>query len=471
MTIVTKVGTGIAAIFAVSMVADFAAILTLGSIRKAADQSITRSSKVLELTGAMTTNLAMTRFAQRGILLYTLAKEREEAAAQSPRLKTSLEALRGNLEAMRVLVNSPEGEADLAEFERALRGYEQLATEIVTDVDAGRLPEAISVLKVKSKPLGATMEKHAASMAQRERSWAAAAAVGVKRESSRGWWTLFVLLALQLIVAAGSCVVLWRAGRTLRHATDEISALADEVRAASIQVAAGGNSLAEGASTQAASLEKTSASTEEISATTKVNAETSAQAAGCVSRMNDHLQKAGAALEQMLISMQQIGASSEKVLRIIQVIENIAFQTNILALNAAVEAARAGEAGAGFSVVADEVRSLARRCSDAVRDTTALIQESVASSKQGGVHVQLVVGLVKEVAAGAEHAQRLANDVNAGCQQQALGVSQIAQAILSMRRVTETTAAGAQEAASAGQEMLEQTGTMALIAADVRRMV
>jgi methyl-accepting chemotaxis protein/methyl-accepting chemotaxis protein-1 (serine sensor receptor) len=471
MTIITKVGAGIGAILAVSLAANIAALDTLGTVRGLAEQSMTRSAKVLELTGAMTTNLAMVRFAQRGILLYTMAKEPEEAAAQRQRLGASMSAIRQNLEGLKPLVNSPDAKADLSTFEQALGNYQELTNEILRNVDSGQLAEAVSILKVKSKPFGASMEKAAAGLAKSERDWTAAAGVDVARSGSRAWWILCALLAVQLIAGAGTAAMMWQIGQALRRATGEMSEVAGQVRAAAAQVAGGSQSLADGASTQAAALQQTSASTEEITATAKSGAETSAAAAGCVGGMYERMQEAATALEQMLVSMKQIAASGDKISRIIQVIENIAFQTNILALNAAVEAARAGEAGAGFAVVADEVRSLARRCSEAAHDTTELIGESVASSKQGGIHVEHVAALVKEVAAGAERARGLANDVSTSCQQQSRGVDQISHAILSMQAVTETTAAGAEQSAAAGKELLSQAQSMARIAAEVRRMV
>jgi methyl-accepting chemotaxis protein len=100
-------------------------------------------------------------------------------------------------------------------------------------------------------------------------------------------------------------------------------------------------------------------------------------------------------LEEMVQSMKDINSSSEKISRIIRVIDKIAFQTNILALNAAVEAARPGEAGMGFVVVADEVRSLAHRTAQAAKDTAALIEESIAKSSEGNKKLRLVARSIR----------------------------------------------------------------------------
>src|SRR6202043_255065 len=140
-----------------------------------------------------------------------------------------------------------------------------------------------------------------------------------------------------------------------------------------------------------------------------------------------------------LSSMTDITASSNKISKIIKVIDEIAFQTNILALNAAVEAARAGEAAAGFAVVADEVRNLAQRSAQAARDTAALIEESIETSREGNTRLDQMAGAVVAMTGNSTRVKSLVDEVNSGNQEQARGMDQIARAILEMERVTQTT--------------------------------
>ena len=131
----------------------------------------------------------------------------------------------------------------------------------------------------------------------------------------------------------------------------------------------------------------------------------------------------------MVEKMKEIDDSSNKIARIIKVIDEIAFQTNILALNAAVEAARAGEAGLGFAVVADEVRNLAQRCAQAARDTAGLIEESIVTSRDGNARLDQMAGTVRAMTESAAQVKSLVDEVNMGSQEQARGMEQISRAV------------------------------------------
>jgi methyl-accepting chemotaxis protein/methyl-accepting chemotaxis protein-1 (serine sensor receptor) len=169
--------------------------------------------------------------------------------------------------------------------------------------------------------------------------------------------------------------------------------------------------------------------------------------------------------------MREINASSEKVGKIIKVIDEIAFQTNILALNAAVEAARAGEAGMGFAVVADEVRNLAQRSAQAAKDTAGLIEESIAKSNEGRAKVDQVAAAIRGITETAQKVRTLVDEVKLGSEEQARGIEQIGRAISQMEQVTQKSAASAEETASAGEEMSAQANTLKSVVARLGNMV
>jgi methyl-accepting chemotaxis protein/methyl-accepting chemotaxis protein-1 (serine sensor receptor) len=162
----------------------------------------------------------------------------------------------------------------------------------------------------------------------------------------------------------------------------------------------------------------------------------------------------------MVTSMSEINNASDKIARIIKVIDEIAFQTNILALNAAVEAARAGEAGMGFAVVADEVRNLAQRSAQAAKDTASIIEESIERSNEGSKKLEQVKEAITAITDSAGKVKTLVDEVSTGSQEQATGFSEITSAISQMERVTQTAAAGAEQSASASEELTAQAESM-----------
>jgi methyl-accepting chemotaxis protein len=168
----------------------------------------------------------------------------------------------------------------------------------------------------------------------------------------------------------------------------------------------------------------------------------------------------GYALEEMEASMRETHTQSDKISRIIKVIDEIAFQTNILALNAAVEAARAGEAGMGFAVVADEVRNLAQRCARAAKDTASLIEESISRSHDAKAKVDQVAAAIRAMTGESAKVKTLVDEVNSGSQEQACGIQQIGKAMAEMEQITQANAANAEKSAATAQELTAQSVTL-----------
>jgi methyl-accepting chemotaxis protein/methyl-accepting chemotaxis protein-1 (serine sensor receptor) len=173
----------------------------------------------------------------------------------------------------------------------------------------------------------------------------------------------------------------------------------------------------------------------------------------------------------MVEAMDGISASSTKISKIIKVIDEIAFQTNILALNAAVEAARAGEAGMGFAVVADEVRNLAQRCAQAAKDTADLIEDSIQKSDGGKLKVDQVADAIREITGESGKIKVLVDEINLGSIEQSRGIDQISRSVTQMEQVTQSNAASAEETASAAEELNAQADAMKDVVSRLRTMV
>ena len=201
------------------------------------------------------------------------------------------------------------------------------------------------------------------------------------------------------------------------------------------------------------------------------NSENSLSAADLVARSEQMFIDTRQDLEQMVVAMDEIAAQSSGVAKIIKVIDEIAFQTNILALNAAVEAARAGEAGMGFAVVADEVRNLAQRCAQAAKDTAALIEESISKSDDGQTKVEQVAVAIRAITEESAKVKTLVDEVSVGSQEQTRGIEQIAKALTQMEQVTQQSAANAEESAAAAEELTAQASTLMEVVHQLSSMV
>jgi methyl-accepting chemotaxis protein/methyl-accepting chemotaxis protein-1 (serine sensor receptor) len=243
-----------------------------------------------------------------------------------------------------------------------------------------------------------------------------------------------------------------------------------QIASAASQVASSSQSLAQGSSQQAASLEETSSTTEEINSMASKNADSSSVMTRMVTNSQSEFVTTNRQLGEMVSAMDEINSSSAKISKIIKVIDEIAFQTNILALNAAVEAARAGEAGMGFAVVADEVRNLAQRCAQAAKDTAELIEDSIGKSGSGKAKVGLVATAIQKITDEFSTIKTLVDQVSSGSKEQTDGIGLIRRSLSQMEQLSQTTAASAEEGAAAAQQLNAQSEALKDIVARLNSM-
>lgn len=248
----------------------------------------------------------------------------------------------------------------------------------------------------------------------------------------------------------------------LKKLVGQIKEATDTINTASHEIAAGNSDLSQRTEEQASSLEETAASMEELTATVKLNAENAKQANQLAIGASDVASKGGAVVNQVVVTMESINASSRKIVDIISVIDGIAFQTNILALNAAVEAARAGEQGRGFAVVAGEVRNLAQRSAAAAKEIKTLIDDSVEKVDGGSKLVNQAGQTMEEIVASIKRVTNIMSEITAASAEQSAGIEQVNQAITQMDEVTQQNAALVEEAAAAAEAMEEQAHNLSV---------
>ena len=291
--------------------------------------------------------------------------------------------------------------------------------------------------------------------------------------SGQGWHQyLVILLTVMALVTSGLILRMVQSlSSNLQTTAKQLREGSEQVLNAAAQVATSAQVLSQGATEQAASLEDTSASMEEMASMTRRNAENSQHAATLMAEMDAQVAESNQRLRAMVTSMATITESSAKVSRIIKTIDEIAFQTNILALNAAVEAARAGEAGMGFAVVADEVRGLAQRSAQAAKDTAGLIEESIEKSNEGSRKVEQVAEAITGIIGSVSKVKGLVEEVSVASGQQAQGIDQVTRSIAEMEKVTQATAATAEQSAAASEELNAQAKASISVVAKVEMLI
>jgi methyl-accepting chemotaxis protein len=256
-------------------------------------------------------------------------------------------------------------------------------------------------------------------------------------------------------------------GMALGNLVTNLNVIVKSIISASDQVASGANSLSDssmalsqGATEQASSVEELTASLEQVAAQTGINAQNAEMANELATKAKVNASSGNSQMQEMLKAMDDINVSSANINKIIKVIDDIAFQTNILALNAAVEAARAGQHGLGFAVVAEEVRTLAAKSASAANETTEMIENSIRKVEIGTKIASETANALGRIVTDVEKAASLVSSIAVASKEQAAAIEQINQGVMQISQVVQTNAATSEESAAASQELSGQAAQL-----------
>lgn len=282
--------------------------------------------------------------------------------------------------------------------------------------------------------------------------------------ANRGYlWMLVAAAAAMGIAGLSWLLISARIANPIRRAIETLEESATQISSASERVSASSVTLAEDSSRQAASIEEISSALEQVASMTRSNADHTGQADTLMQGASKLIGTTGKSMEELTASMNEISRASEETAKIIKTIDEIAFQTNLLALNAAVEAARAGEAGAGFAVVAEEVRNLAVRAVEAAKTTENLLGGTMQKVRAGQEVTATSDHIFGRLSQDVTRCAELISEIATASREQAQGTEQVNRAIGEMDKVVQRNAASAEETASASQELDAQAAGLKVL--------
>ncbi|MFT3782571.1 MAG: methyl-accepting chemotaxis protein [Nibricoccus sp.] len=384
-------------------------------------------------------------------------------------------AMRKDLQALRGLL-AQQG-IDVAPVDVCLKSHAELgekyraALQSFTPGQPGSAATVDALVKGIDRATTDAIDKIVAMVQQFDANTTAELEQDFHRQTSKVETASLIGIIIGVLLAAGLGFAVSRSitGK-LKAIANEVETSSDQVTSASSQVVNMSQSLASGSSEQAASLEETGASLEELSSTIQRNVDSAEEAKQLASQTRKVAELGATGMAELSQAVEAIRTSGDNVAKIVKTIDEIAFQTNILALNAAVEAARAGEAGAGFAVVAEEVRNLAQRSAQSAKETAANIEDSLIKSRHGVEINGKVAVHLHEIVEKARKLDDLIAQISVASREQSQGVGQINTAISQIDQVTQSTAANAEESAAAAEELNAQAQMLRVSTTELLQM-
>jgi methyl-accepting chemotaxis protein/methyl-accepting chemotaxis protein-1 (serine sensor receptor) len=462
-----SVGALITFTFALGVVA----ILSITSVGDRLHNIVEKTVERQTLAHEIALDSAELRGGTRGILMRGYQKDASGIQRDGQQYASFANSLQGDIDKLDPMLVASDAKQALQEIRETSGIMQQANQEIVQACLAGDMTRGIALYTDTFKPAQLRLSGAASRILKAQTVNLAMDEDAAKASATSSRWMTALVLLLTCCVGMATIFVVRGINAMLRGSVAELAESAVQIASAAGQVSTSSQSLAQGSSEQAATIEETSSASVEISAMAQRNTENSRTTVDLITQSQTRFEQTNKSLTEMVDAMEGITGSSKKISKIIKVIDEIAFQTNILALNAAVEAARAGEAGMGFAVVADEVRNLAQRCAQAAKDTADLIEESIQKSAGGQTKVDRVAVEFHAITVESAKIRTLVDEINVGSIEQSRGIDEISRSITQMEQVTQRNAAGAEEGAAAAEQLNAQAEAMKDVVHILRNMV
>ena len=463
-----RVGSGFAVVLILMVAITIIAIVRMNNLSSEMaaiydreKQQVQLAANVIDLTKDISlslTNLLVVDAGNRGV--------------EKERIEKSINELARTMDMMSRYIQSADAKSFITSLSIDRKSIPAFVERVVAAVDANDVEDARQILqRLQDHTMGMIEGTHLLVQLQ-EKEMATTIAAAKRSNLLRSSIWMIILGGLAVIFGSVMAGLLSRSiVRPINRVAEGLMNAADQVASASGEVAQSSQALAQDATVQASSLEETSSSMEEMAAMTRRNADNANHANAVIQNNNKVVEETEAAMSELNAFMKEITKASEETGRIVKTIDEIAFQTNLLALNAAVEAARAGSAGAGFAVVAEEVRSLAIRAAEAAKNTAELIDNTVKQTKSGLTLVDRTSEAFRNVAEGSKEVAMLVEEIAASSDEQAKGVDQINRAVIEIDKIVQRNVSNAEESAAASEEMTAQAWQMKTFVAELTDVI
>jgi methyl-accepting chemotaxis protein len=466
----TRIGVGFGFLLAVIVIGSVFAISRMDVINGGLKDIVENKIVKVALTAKMHDEVNIIARAIRNI---ALTEDQDLRRKEKERIDESRRSFEDAYRKLDGTVKSQEGRAILAriaESNAATAGKIDKVMDLA--VNGGSPQEIVKILITDVRPTQNKLFENVKALgAYQEMLSRASAAEAYATYRTTLWLTIIGSVCAIVLGILVAFVLTMGISGPITQVADTLHEGSVQVASASGQISAASQHMAEGASEQGSSLEETASSLEQMASMTRKNTEHAAELKNLMAETMEMMHASENSMQNLAESMDAITRSSEQTSKIIKTVDEIAFQTNLLALNAAVEAARAGEAGAGFAVVANEVRNLALRATQAAKNTESLIVETVDRIHSGSGIVANTKETFSRMLSGAAKVEALVNGIAAASREQSQGIEQISRAVMEMDKVTQQNAATAEETAAASEELSAQAQQLKGFVVQLLRLV